>query len=235
MWFKNLTGFNEESPQQVRANLEVSGGIMTSTANGRSWNCGQLETPTLAELRARALAPNGSSGQLKVREVIGDVKSLHMDAANSGALFQVASQFNLLEMPSPGVSPEDGVSGYESDHTQGPACAVAAGAGTIYRNYFAEDNGQTGQSSSNQIDCLKDIGNVLGNHDDRLWKMQNGYALATEAGLVEISTRINSMTDEEHDELRQALRIGIHLQIRRCRFGEDMEKVDALYQACLTY
>ena len=26
-----------------------------------------------------------------------------------------------------------------------------------------------------------------------------------------------------------------HMQMRRCRFGEDMEKVDALYQACLTY
>ena len=26
-----------------------------------------------------------------------------------------------------------------------------------------------------------------------------------------------------------------HMQMRRCRFGEDREKVDALYQACLTY
>jgi len=40
--------------------------------------------------------------------------------------------------------------------------------------------------------------------------MQNGYALPTEVGLAEISGRLNSMTDSEHDELRQALRIGIH-------------------------
>ncbi len=210
MWFENLTGFNEQSPEQVRDNLVVTGSTMTSKINGNSWNCGLLETPTLAELRSRVLECNISSAPLRLGEVIGDAKSLHTDPRNSGVLFQVASQFNLLEMPGPGVTPEDGVGGYEGDHTQGPACAVAAGAGTIYRNYFADVNGQTGQSSSNQIDCLKGIGDALGNHDERLWEMKNGYALATEAGLIEISSRINSMSEGERDELRQALRIGIH-------------------------
>ena len=74
--------------------------------------------------------------------------------------------------------------------------------GTIYRNYFVDVNGQTGQSSLNQIDCLKGIGDALGNDDNRLWKMQNGYALPTETGLGEISSRIGSMTHDERDELR---------------------------------
>ena len=30
MWFEDLTGFIEESPEQVRANLEVRGTTMTS-------------------------------------------------------------------------------------------------------------------------------------------------------------------------------------------------------------
>jgi len=38
-----------------------------------------------------------------------DVQSLHAAASNAGALFQVASQFNLLEMMSPEVTPEQGV------------------------------------------------------------------------------------------------------------------------------
>lgn len=42
--------------------------------------------------------------------------------------------------------------------TQGPAYAIAAGAGTIYRNYLAVVNGQVGQSADTQIDCLADIG-----------------------------------------------------------------------------
>jgi len=57
---------------------------------------------------------------------------MHADSANAGAIFQVASQFNLLEMVSDNVTPEQGVTRYERDATQGPACAIAAGAGTIY-------------------------------------------------------------------------------------------------------
>ena len=34
------------------------------------------------------------------------------------------------------MTPEDGVTRYKDDPTQGPACAIAAGAATIYRNYF---------------------------------------------------------------------------------------------------
>ena len=125
MWFRNLTGFNEQSPDQVRANLELIGNTMTSRVNGRSWNCGLLETPTLAEFRSRALENNVPSGRLAIREVIGDAKRLHTSPSNAGALFQVASQFNLLEMPGPSVTPEEGVGSYEGDITQGPACANA--------------------------------------------------------------------------------------------------------------
>jgi hypothetical protein len=134
---------------------------------------------------------------------------LHTNESNAGSLFQVASQFNLLEMVDPSVTPEIGVGIYEHDHTQGPACAVAAGAGTIYRNYFAIVNGQTGQSARNQIDCLADIGAALGNSESRLWEMRNGYALASHNGLVEISHRLRASSESELDRLRQLLRIGI--------------------------
>jgi len=209
MWFENLTGFKETSPAQIRAKLALNGDIITSMVNGRSMICGQLEIPCLAELRSRVKQRQAPSGTSKVHEVISDVRSLHTDVSNAGALFQVASQFNLLEMPGPSVTPENGISSYEGDITQGPACAVAAGAGTIFRNYFAPVNGQVGQTADNQIDCLRDIGLALGNNDERLWRMQNGYALATEAGLEEVSRRINSMDPKERDALRQQLRIGL--------------------------
>jgi hypothetical protein len=171
--------------------------------------CGRLETPSLAELRERVLALGGGNGRLSVREVVGNVQALHTDESNAGALFQVASQFNLLEMVSPGRTPKEGVGIYEYDHTQGPACAIAAGAGTIYRNYFVPVNGQIGQSAKNQIDCLADLGRELGNSDNRLWEMRNGYALATRDGLVEISERLRSLDEDGRDELRKLLRIGI--------------------------
>ena len=47
------------------------------------------------------------------------------------ALFQVASQFNLLEMINPNITPEMGIDRYEFDRTQGPICAMSCGAETI--------------------------------------------------------------------------------------------------------
>ncbi len=209
MWFERLTGFPEEPPQQVRENITVDGQTLTSHANGKVLVYGQLETPTLAELRERVHASGYKNGRISLREVVADVQRLHTDASNAGALFQVASQFNLLEMVSPNVTPERGVGIYEHDRTQGPACAIAAGAGTIYRNYFAIVNGQTGQSANNQIDCLADIGAALGNTGSRLWEMRNGYALASQSGLVEIAHRLQASSESELDRLRQLLRIGI--------------------------
>ena len=208
-WFETLTGFPEESPPQVRENITVDGQTLTSHGNGKVFVYGQLETPTLAELRERIRASGHQRGKLSVREVVVNVQHLHTDVANAGSLFQVASQFNLLEMVSPHVTPEHGVGIYEHDRTQGPACAIAAGAGTIYRNYFANVNGQTGQSADNQIDCLADVGAALGNTENRLWEMRNGYALVSHSGLVAIAQHLQASSESELDRLRQLLRIGI--------------------------
>jgi hypothetical protein len=204
-----LTGCREESPEYVREQLSVDGDHLRSKVNGKSWCYGKLETPTLAELRARARQIPIAGAPATVRELVADVQSLHRDAADAGAMFQVASQFNLLEMTSPMVMPEDGVGIYENDFTQGPACAIAAGAGTIYRNYFVPVNGQPGQSADNQIDCLADLGQRLGNADERLWAMTNGYALPTEEGLREVNRKLGQMDESDLDALRGLLRIGI--------------------------
>ena len=84
--------------------------------------------------------------------VQGDVGRLHQRPEFAGALFQVASQFNMLEMVGPEVTPENGVTRYENDGTQGPACAIAAGAAAIYRNYFVPVGGSFGQTRTRQLD-----------------------------------------------------------------------------------
>ncbi len=209
MWFEAFTGFREESTEQVQKNLSVTGNILTSHVNGKEYLCGILEIPALGDLRNRVQSANVPAGKLSVREVVADVQQLHACNSNAGALFQVASQFNLLEMTSPHVTPEQGVGIYQYDPTQGPACAIAAGAGTIYRNYFANVNGQTGQTVDRQINCIADLGNALGNTENYLWEMKNGYVLASEKGLIEITHKLNKTSESERDELRQLLRIGI--------------------------
>ena len=213
-WFHDLMGFTELSYERTRANLEVAGTTLRSQVNNHSYAVGVLETPSLAELRDRAASIVDSlTGTLRVSNVVGDVGRLHRDPANRHALFQVASQFNLLEMTGPEVTPEDGVTRYADDRTQGPACAIAAGAATIYRNYFASVDGQVGQTQDRQIDCLRDLGAALGNEDNGLWTMRNGYALCTESGLASIARTLEAMSVPEQDSLRDRLRVGLHWDV----------------------
>lgn len=231
-WFETLTGFPEESPQRVRANITVDGDMLKSRVNGKTLICGELETPSLAELRERVRECGAGVGEISLRETVADVQHLHLDESNAGSLFQVASQFNLLEMASPSVTPERGVGVYESDRTQGPACAVAAGAGTIYRNYFADVNGQVGQSAGNQIDCLADVGAALGNSGGRLWEMRNGYVIASQSGLTEISNKLRAASESELDGLRELLRIGIQWNTQ-VTLGDSGHTVSQAYCSAL--
>jgi hypothetical protein len=202
-WFERLTGFRETSWSETRSRFEVRETTLHSRVDGRSWSLGEYALPSLAELRARVAAGNGPAGRLRVGLERGDVLALHREPRLCGALFQVASQFNLLEMTSPEVTPEDGVTRYETDGTQGPRCAMAAGAATIFRNYFL-------QTRDRQVDALADLGAALGNVDERLWQMRNGYALCTDAGLCEIGARLATAGVEEVDALRGLLRVGVH-------------------------
>ena len=120
----------------------------------------ELEFAPLQALRERVISAGGLPGRLKVSVVTGDVRQMHQSPENAGALFQVASQFNLLEMVSPEVTPEHGVTRYQNDRTQGPACAIAAGAATIYRNYFAPIGGSYGQTGERQFDGLANLGEL---------------------------------------------------------------------------
>jgi protein-tyrosine phosphatase len=214
-------GFAETTPDEVRARLELEGESIVSRVNGARVGCGWLETPSLAELRALDRSTPSDSRSM-VSEVIGDSRALHQAAANAGALFQAASQFNLLEMTGPSVTPEKGVGIYEHDHTQGPACALACGGGTIYRNYFAEVAGRIGQTHDRQIDCLADFEGEFG---EGLWNMRNGYALASEQGLEAINERLGGADELELDRLRGSLRIGVQHEVEVLDAGHLVTQV----------
>ena len=205
MWFETLTGFREAEVADVAAQFAVDGHRITSLANGRTMRCGRFETPSLGELRDRCRKATAGAGTLTVHEVVAGVRELHADPANAGALFQVASQFNTLEMVSPSVTPDDGIDRYENDRTQGPACAVACGAGTIYRNYLAPVAGGIGQAHDRQVDCLADLGAALGVEIE----MRNGYAFPTGAQLDDIRDRLSGAYDETRNALMAHLRIGM--------------------------
>ncbi len=232
MWFETLTGFREESPEQVRKNLKVLGNQLFSLVNGKRYTIGTLEIPSLEELRNKVDQLSVRKGKIKVSETIGDVQKLHLDPENEFAVFQAASQFNLLEMMGPHVSPERGVGIYELDFTQGPACAVACGAGTIYRNYFVPVANQLGQTNGVQIDCLSDIGILLGNPELQLWEMTNGYAMLNQKGILYVNSVLSKQTVSESKRLKDALRVGIQWNTQ-VTLDNSHHKVSQVYCSAL--
>lgn len=201
-WFEALTGLAADDHATVQAGIGVEGDWLVSIANGRRMRAGRLSVPTLGDLR-KGLGP--ADGRWSMAEVVADVRDLHADPANAGAIFQVASQFNLLEMIGPEVTPEQGIARYGDDATQGPACAMACAAGTIWRNYLIPLGDQTGQSETRQIDTMADLGHALGNEDDALWDMRNGYLLPHAGALEKIAADIASRAPV----LRDLIRIGV--------------------------
>jgi hypothetical protein len=205
MWFEELVGFREDEVDDVAALLRVDGPMFTSLVNGRTFRWGSFELVALEELRSRAgrAAPPGLP--TAVREIVADVGALHRDPTNAAAVFQVASQFNALEMVSPDVTPEDGVERYEDDHTQGPACAVACGAGTIHRNHLVPVGGRIGQTSAIQLDGLADLAAAVGIEVE----MRNGYAFPTATQLDEAARWLAGIDPAERDRLAGLLRVGL--------------------------
>ncbi|OWR13442.1 hypothetical protein [Chryseobacterium sp. VAUSW3] len=207
-WFEKLMGFEEVSPENVRTHIEIEGEKLISKANGKSYRFGTLELPSLRDLQ-RKINLRDFKGKISLSETVGNVGMLHCAPENNGAVFQAASQFNLLEMVHPTVTPEKGVGIYENDATQGPACAIACGAGTVYRNYFVPLNGQVGQTEYHQINCLSLFEDFFNNEKFRLWSMRNGYCYPTAQGLERINAHITAMDEDEREILKGKLKVGI--------------------------
>ena len=216
-WFERLTGFREGAYAATQDKLKVEEGQLKSLVNGKSYGVGQLELVPLTSLRERVNAAEVPSGRMKVSVVRGNVRAMHQLPENAGALFQVASQFNLLEMVSPAVTPEHGVTRYQHDPTQGPACAIAAGAATIYRNYFVPVGDRLGQTKEHQLDGLAQLGRALsealGQPIQTLWSMENGYAMCSRSGLDLISNYLATLQHDKTEALMGMLCIGVHSDV----------------------
>lgn len=209
-WFEKLFGFYETT-DNVYQNLHVvydgDTRILESSVNGRRFRVGDLAITNYNCIDYTAI----QSGAIQVRNIVGEVTDLLCDPVNNGAIFQVASQFNLLEMPSPSVSPESGITNYEFDNTQGPACAVAAAASTMYRNYFVFDDAH-GQTSTRQINTIGKLLAHLGIADKV--EMSNGYLLIDVFSTLYWTSRaLYLATDVEYEHLLSLIDVGVHSNV----------------------
>lgn len=207
-WFEELFGF-KESCDSVRKNIAVYDSglnkIIYSNVNGKSYNSGNFSLRTLNELDFNLNFFGKNKGNNTFGIVESDVQDLIKDKTNEHATFQVASQFNCLEMISPNVTPEMGITRYEYDPTQGPACAIACGASTLYRNYFTIKD-KSRQTKDNQINCLDDV-------EISYWKMQNGYMITNKKKLMEMKKYHDAESINFHIRNNMKVGIGIGQQV----------------------
>ena len=215
-WFEKLLGFKEEPYNKTKKKLAIRGKKLHSLVNDKSYEVGELELKSLKELREESRLikkENNIRKKNKLRLIEGNVKKFLRSGDNHQALFQVASQFNMLEMSDPSINPEDGVTRYRYDYTQGPACSIATGAATIYRNYFVPNNGIFGQTKEKQLNGLakieKKLTKELKTQNSNLWKIENGYVLFSEEEISKINNYLE-LESANISKIKENILIGFH-------------------------
>lgn len=215
-WFEQLFGFAEGPFAETQARFALDGETLVSP--GGRYGAGRFSTPSLTELRtiSRGLRP----GSLTVRHVAtGDILETHALPENAGAMFQAASQLNCLEFADPRDTPEDGVTQYASDPTQGPACSLACAAATVARNYLVDVAGQPGQTHDRQLNNLAGVQAALGEAGG-LVDVVNGYTFSRPERLEALGEAIAAAN---RDALLGALRIGVHANVE-VTFAQRFER-----------
>jgi hypothetical protein len=213
-WFSDLFGFSDKdgrySEHQRHFHMEGEELVCENAPFPRQ-HVGPWETPSLAELRERHPHCEYGEDKLTFRHLATTfgVEPLILDPSNAGAVFMVASQFNALEMISPDKTPSDGVAIYARDKTQGPVCAMACPAATVFRNYLCQDGVGQGET---QLDLLAGVGDVVGNIQGRYWTMRNGYAMpTTPEAFLELSRQLRN-DKKLCAAAESALRVGVHAE-----------------------
>lgn len=227
-WFKTVFGVDEppllkdiKKSFQVKKSgtnnhilLTVTGGKPKGEIDVgvfRYMSVKQLLDAASANTNAMSVFGFDQTKNLKCYTVESTARAIHTNPTYHSSIFQVASQFNALEMENPARTPQDGITIYHTDRTQGPACAMVCPFGTLYRNYFCmpsastndqpadksvHDNPQIGPKSGGptnniQINTLTKLRDVDGCFKDLIF--QNGYIFVNDkAQLTAINTYLST-------------------------------------------
>ncbi|GMH77070.1 hypothetical protein TrST_g4089 [Triparma strigata] len=219
-WFKDAFGFTESeaTPSEITSRFSVepvedgSGEETLCCPSGTRYHLGNFDILSSKQLResTQVAQTTTSMGGITFANTHGDVRSFHTKfaAESSTTLIQAASQLNCLEMVGPSVTPDKGITIYERDRTQGPACALSCPAATLYRNYLVYDGrGQCGRNS--QINTLSLVDDLIDRYANNYYTIRNGYAWPPPGKMAELTERLNG--DEALcEDIRQSVQVGIH-------------------------
>lgn len=201
-WFENLFGFQETTQESTIKMLDIDteSGILVSKANNRMFHIGKFTTPSLQTIRDYYFKISNQTKPGIVEfdhRAINDILYIHHQYPD--AVFQAASQFNCLEFQNSYMIPENGITEYVYDYTQGPACALACAAGTLYRNCL--------QTETTQINNLCELEAKLPNY----WTVKNGYVFSDKTKIMELNKKLYDI--KNLNSLRDYVRIGLHQNV----------------------
>ncbi|KAJ9466948.1 hypothetical protein DIPPA_24487 [Diplonema papillatum] len=221
-WFTRAFGVAEADLVAKVQSGEVPWDASKKKLNGRhvgDWSFETLDTMRRRGIEAAATV-FGSGGKglvngkavLKFDHVKGDAQQLHLERPN--CMFQVASQFNCLEFISPASTPENGITDYSWDHTQGPVCAIQCPAAAFFRNYLVPmKDGIPGQTHDRQLNALSDLETeLLKLTGQRYWNMHGGYLCMPIDRLQEFNGTLEALRQKDSsicEHLKGKVRIGV--------------------------
>ena len=173
-WFLDFFKFKESD--EYTANKNKMLGIFKNNKI-EDLDCGIFEIFSCEELHQLLDIPinnKNKNNKVSIKNLFTRIIKIHNNPEFENSTIQVASQLNCLEMVNYHTTPENGITIYSDDHTQGPACAMCAPAGIAYRNYIYDG----GQQFNKQIDMSKKLLDYLKTKDNTItWKVKNGYLL----------------------------------------------------------
>lgn len=217
MWFRDLFGVEESTYLDTQSAFTLAPSPTDASSslliapNGRSFPTGTFTSPSLSALRSNTPSPSPSFISL-THIAVADILSLH--ALYPNATFQVASQFNALEFPTPFTTPEKGITSYAFDPTQGPACSLACPAATFVRNYCIPFGKETGQTAEKQLNLLQPLLAALPESVGDGIIVENGYTSAAgHMALAAVEKAIAGLEPEARERLIGELCVGVHSRV----------------------
>ena len=207
-FFTRIFGFKEVSYPDTQSSLMKLYDATSNTIAGI--HCGNFVAKSLISPQ---FTPR-KNGTVTLNHVYGDVRKYINEFPRS--VFQTASQTNCLEMINEEVTPEQGISIYENDRTQGPICAIAAPTATAYRNYLLPQNNQIGQTANIQLNILDDFYQTIISHmasHTKLYSVKNGYVMFENNEKLKLINNILLQSPEIRRNLRSKIKVGIHSNV----------------------
>lgn len=178
----------------------------TLTINNKSFLMGNFKQLSINDLENEAAhkpMPGGGTFNVFYGNNL-DVAAFQASAENTGAVFQVASNFNGLETTHANQDITNQlITHYISDPTQGPSASISAAPGLIFRRYFLfydkdtsiDEWGQDKQGNR-QVNFL----NEITQHGE------NNLPTMSRAGYVQFSNTMRKPSDADYKKIK----IGYH-------------------------